>query len=175
VRRFNNTTLLTAAIVIYGGGDTAQTNQTYKFIKSVEQLPNYKGKVLFANDVRVLTFSTTIQLLFYHTLKVIQMNLFYGLNQGNTFILKYNNSYQSPTFTSNNLKRIFFSDYGVNEVSTDFKTNNHNKLKEVWVNNTLNSIINIKKELNQKWFILENGSIQMVVTYWLFEKILNDT
>jgi hypothetical protein len=79
----------------------------------------------------------------------------YGLTSTNTYYFKNKTTVnQSSTFTTNsNVKRIFFSDGGYNETTSNLLSlSTTSNLIEVWVNGAFKANINIK-EWNQLWYI----------------------
>jgi hypothetical protein len=102
----------------------------------------------------------------------------YGLTSTNTYYFKNKTTVnQSSTFTAtnSNVKRIFFSDGGYNETTSNLLSlSTTSNLIEVWVNGAFANI-NIKRMESNcgiylKWFNANGG-----YSYWLFDKFYSDT
>ncbi|MDI9257278.1 delta-60 repeat domain-containing protein [Flavobacterium sedimenticola] len=150
-------------------------NKTIKFLKNVEQLPNYIDRLAAAQPVRILlpTSNYTEYYLPYFEGYPTDFSIF-GLQTNDEFFLKNTSNYfttETFTATTSEVKRFFISD-GQNESSFIGDLNlasTHNNV-ELWVNNSFVSNVMInKKESNcgvyLKWFN-NSGSY----SYWLFEE-----
>lgn len=171
---------LTALIKVYNNITNESTTKTYKFIKSVEQLIGYKAKSTNVNSIRILlpTTNYTDYSIPYFEGYPMEFSIF-GLTSGNTYYFKNKttvNQSNTYTATTSNVKRIFFSDGGYNETTSNLLSlSTTSNLVELWVNGAFKSNINIKRiESNcgiyLKWFNQNGG-----YSYWLFDKFYTDT
>ncbi|MFV8339144.1 hypothetical protein ACNQGL_07720 [Flavobacterium sp. LB3P21] len=171
---------VSAIIKIFNSTTSEQVIKNYKFIKSVEQLPSYKGKIASSNNIRILlpTTNHTNYYLPYFEGYPNEFSIFGLVPNDNFYFKNVTTINQSATFISNSLeaKRVFFSDGGYNEFTSNLLgLSTTTNLVEVWVNNTFKANINIKRieskcGLYLKWFNANGG-----YSYWLFEHIFTDT
>jgi hypothetical protein len=168
---------LQAAIVIYNSYTDVNVTLNYNFIKSVEQIIGYRNKASL-NNTRILLPTTNYidYSIPYFTGYPMEFAI-YGLTSTNTYYFKNKTTVnQSSTFTAtnSNVKRIFFSDGGYNETTSNLLSlSTTSNLIEVWVNGAFN--INIKRMESNcgiylKWFNANGG-----YSYWLFDKFYSDT
>lgn len=170
---------LSPIIKIYNSTASDQIIKEYKFLKNVEQLINYKSKSEIDKDVRILlpTINHTDYYLPYFEGYPLDFSI-YGLASGNTVKFKNIttiNETDSVTILTDDVKRIFLSDGGLNETTSNIlglstTTNN----VEMWVNDSFKANIKIKRNDSKcgvylKWFNANGGW-----SYWLFDEIFTD-
>jgi hypothetical protein len=160
---------------------TAETLTTnYNFLKNVEQLIEYKEKSEINKDVRILLPTKNYSEYYLNYWEGYPNDFsIYGLLSGDTFYFRNVTTLnQSTTFTSNNsdVKRVFFSDGGSNEYTTELlNLSSTTNLVEIWANSSFIANIKIKRIESKcgvylKWFNPNGG-----YSYWLFDEILTDT
>ena len=161
--------------VIDSNNESLSASKTIKFLKNVEQLPNYNQRLAMNPSVRLLL--PTSNYIDYHLpyFEGYPMDFsIYGIQTNDEFYLKNVSNYnQSEAFTAttSEVKRFYVSD-GQNECSFIDDLNiasTQNKL-ELWVNNSFvcNLIIDKKESkcgVLLKWFN-DSGSY----SYWLFDE-----
>lgn len=166
-------TLNVGISVTDSNNESLNATKIIKFLKNVEQLPNYNQRLSINPSVRMLlpTSNYTDYYIPYFEGYPMDVSIF-GIQTNDEFYLKnisnYNQS-QTYTATTSEVKRIFISD-GQNECSFIDDLNlasNQNKL-ELWNNNSFvcNLIIDKKESkcgVLLKWFN-NSGSY----SYWLF-------
>lgn len=162
-------------------GYSAETvTKNYKFLKNVEQLIDNKLKSSANNSVRILlpTNNYTDYNLPYFEGYPIDFSV-YGISSGSTFYLKNTSSISTSDMyssISNSTKRIFISDGANNEYLSNLigLTNTVNKL-ELWVNNTFNSNLNIKRFDSKSGVYLKWFNASGSYSYWLFDDVVTET
>ena len=153
-----------------------QITKRYTFIRSVEQLPNYRNLIDINTDVKVLLPSKNYV---DYNVKFFEGYPFdfaiFGLEDGDMFYLKNLTTNQQTdvfTATDSDVLRIFLSDGANNSTDTDIliQSSTLNKL-ELYVNGEFKSNINVHKVENDcgvyvKW-INSKGSY----SYWKFDRV----
>ncbi|MEW5675551.1 hypothetical protein ABGT15_04500 [Flavobacterium enshiense] len=167
---------LPITINVYDTGNEFLTiNRTLKFIKSVEQLPNYVNKLANAPAVRTLLPTNNFIDYYLPYFEGFPTDFaVYGLTQNDTYFFKNISNYnQTDTYTgtTNQVKRFYLSDgFSDGSINEDLNlASTQNKL-ELWVNDLfVNNLIIDKKEskcgVYLRWFN-NSGSY----SYWLFDE-----
>lgn len=156
------------------------TTKTYKFIRGVEQLPNYHNLVNIQQDIKVLLPSKNYidYSARYNEGFPFDFGI-YGLQDGDTFYLKNSTTNQQTdtyTATDSDVLRLFFSDGGSNTTDLDLLINSStlNKL-ELWVNGNFKANINLTKVESECGILLKFLNSKGSYSYWKFDKVWKST
>jgi len=153
-----------------------QITKNYTFIRSVEQLMNYRNLINITADIKVLLPSKNY--VDYH-LKYFEGYPFdfaiYGIKSGDTFYLRNITTNQQTeifTATTSNALRVFLSDGANSTTDTDIliQSSTLNRL-ELFVNGHFKANISVSKVESDSGVYLKWINSKGSYSYWKFDRV----